>query len=243
MPRPLYGVVTPGSSRTGRTFAYVSNSLRSVTFALFSPNPTGGSSGPFNTTRVRSIDSIVSGGTPEGSPFLKTSAPASCSSQSIFAPVAWTIRWAARTHSGPIPSPGMSVTWWVAVRFIEAPSGAGRRHPLTGVSDARRRRCRLGRASRPSYCPRARARLVPYCDGLFRSFGSYARGEPKEHRGSDDDAAGCVVPITRTGRRLRYAEARAGAGAPEAPHLHRAGEPIVRSLLRHVPRRRGHPHA
>ena len=65
-PRPEYGVFTPGISRTGRTFAYVSNSLRSVTFALFSPNPTGVSSGPFNATRVRVIESMVSAGTPEG---------------------------------------------------------------------------------------------------------------------------------------------------------------------------------
>ena len=112
-PRPEYGVFTPGISRTGRTFAYVSNSLRSVTFALFSPNPTGVSSGPFNATRVRVIESIVSDGTPEGRPFLKTSAPASCVSHSIGAPTASRIRWAAITHSGPIPSPGISVTGMV----------------------------------------------------------------------------------------------------------------------------------
>ena len=110
MPRPLYGVVTPGISRTGRTFAYVSKSLRSVTFADFSPNPTGVSSGPFSATRVREMESIVSRGTPDGRPFLKTSAPASCSSQAIGAPVASTIRRADPTHSGPMPSPGMSVT-------------------------------------------------------------------------------------------------------------------------------------
>ena len=112
-PRPEYGVFTPGISRTGRTFAYVSNSLRSVTLALFSPNPTGVSSGPFNATRVRVIESMVSAGTPEGSPFLKTSAPASCVSHSIGAPTASKIRWAATTHSGPIPSPGISVTGMV----------------------------------------------------------------------------------------------------------------------------------
>ena len=48
-----------------------------------------------------------------GSPFLKTSAPASCVSHSIGAPTASKIRWAATTHSGPIPSPGISVTGMV----------------------------------------------------------------------------------------------------------------------------------
>ena len=81
-----------------------------MTFADFSPKPTGVSSGPLSATRVREIDSIVSGGTPDGRPFLKTSAPASHSSQVIRTPAASMMRRAASTHSGPIPSPGMSVT-------------------------------------------------------------------------------------------------------------------------------------
>ena len=89
-----------------------------MTFALFSPKPTGVSSGPFNATRVRVIESIVSGGTPDGSPFLKTSAPASASSQSIGAPVASTMRRAASTHSGPMPSPGISVTRVLSVAAV-----------------------------------------------------------------------------------------------------------------------------
>ena len=63
-----------------------------------------------NVRPVREIDSIVSGGTPDGRPFLKTSAPASHSSQVIGTPAASMMRRAAATHSGPIPSPGMSVT-------------------------------------------------------------------------------------------------------------------------------------
>ena len=81
-----------------------------MTFADFSPNPTGVSSGPLSATRVRAIESIVSWGTPLGSPVLKTSAPASCSSHSIGAPAASMIRRAAFTTSGPIPSPGIRVT-------------------------------------------------------------------------------------------------------------------------------------
>ena len=89
-----------------------------MTFALFSPKPTGVSSGPFSATRVRVIESIVSGGTPDGSPFLKTSAPASASSQSIGAPVASTMRRAASTHSGPMPSPGIRVTRVLSVAAV-----------------------------------------------------------------------------------------------------------------------------
>ena len=81
-----------------------------MTLALFSPNPTGVSSGPFRTTPVRSIESRVAGGTPLVSPCLKTSAPASASSQSIRTPAASMIRTADRTTSGPTPSPGMTVT-------------------------------------------------------------------------------------------------------------------------------------
>ncbi len=38
-------------------------------------------------------------------------------------------------------------------------------------------------------------------------------------------------------------QARAGEGTPQAPGVHRPGEPLVRSLLRDVPGRRGHPDA
>ncbi len=80
-----------------------------MTLALFSPKPTGVSRGPFRTTRVRSIDSRVAFGTPDVSPRLKTSAPASASSQSMATPAAAMIRCADRTTSGPTPSPGMTV--------------------------------------------------------------------------------------------------------------------------------------
>src|ERR1019366_7146211 len=94
--------------------AYVSNSLRRVTLALFSPNPTGVSSGPLSTTLVRSIESLVSAGTPDVSPFSKTAAPATASSQSMNTPAASITRIAERTTSGPTPSPGITVTRWAA---------------------------------------------------------------------------------------------------------------------------------
>ena len=115
-------MLTPGSSRTGRMFANVSKSLRSVTLADFSPKPTGVPSGPLSTTRVLLIESIVSCGTPEAMPCLNTRSPACRSIQSMPTPVALTISTAAATHSGPIPSPGITVTAW---RDMKTPREGG----------------------------------------------------------------------------------------------------------------------
>src|SRR4029079_6345590 len=62
----------------------------------------------------------VSSGTPLGSPSRKTSAPARCSSHTIGAPVASMIRRAAVTTSGPMPSPGISVTGVVLCAALTA---------------------------------------------------------------------------------------------------------------------------
>jgi len=99
-----------GISRTGRTLAKVSKSLRSVTLALFSPKPTGVSRGPLSATRVSLMDAMVSLGTPLARPRLKTSAPASCSSHAMRTPVASRIARVAATTSGPMPSPAITVT-------------------------------------------------------------------------------------------------------------------------------------
>src|SRR6185312_12061170 len=59
------------------------------------------------------IDSTTSPGS--GLPPLRsmTSAPASCTSQSKLAPDASSTRLVASAISGPVPSPGMSVTRWL----------------------------------------------------------------------------------------------------------------------------------
>ena len=77
---------------------------------------------------MRAIESIVSWGTPDAMPLRKTSAPASASSQSIGAPAASTIRRAAVTHSGPMPSPGIRVTGMrVSVALTDASFAAAGR--------------------------------------------------------------------------------------------------------------------
>src|SRR5580704_11325160 len=98
-----------GRLRIGRKFAYSSNFWRSATLMLEKPPPTGVVTGPFNPTRVRSIDSITSLGM--YSPcFSKASAPTANDSHSNFTPVASRIRTVARVTSGPMPSPGIRVT-------------------------------------------------------------------------------------------------------------------------------------
>ena len=101
----------PGSSRTGRMLPYISKALRSVTLADLSPKPTGVSSGPFSATPLRAMLSSVSCVAPAAMPRLKASAPASASSHSTWAPAAASTCWVARITSGPMPSPGMAVTF------------------------------------------------------------------------------------------------------------------------------------
>src|SRR5258706_10448058 len=64
--------------------------------------------GPFNPTRVRSIDSVSSLGM-YSLYFSKASAPEAKLSHSNLTPVASRIRTAACVTSGPMPSPGMRV--------------------------------------------------------------------------------------------------------------------------------------
>src|SRR3984957_8226103 len=104
-------VATPGSDRTGLTFAYRSSFFRSATLTLANPPPIGVVTGPFNPTRVCSRLSSTSCG--RETPALRiTSSFSSTTSQSIETPVASTARRAAEETSGPIPSPGIKVTWW-----------------------------------------------------------------------------------------------------------------------------------
>src|ERR1700738_166896 len=109
-----YRVGMWGRLRMGRKFAYSSNFFRSATLMLGNPPPTGVVTGPFNDTRVRSMDSINSLGmySPD---FLNASAPTANVSHSNFSPVASRMRTVALVTSGPIPSPGISVTLWVII--------------------------------------------------------------------------------------------------------------------------------
>src|SRR5208282_1505526 len=87
---------------------------------LEKPPPTGVVTGPFSPTRVRSIDSITSLGM--YSPyFSKASAPTEKDSHSNLTPVASRMRTVACVTSGPMPSPGMSVTLWFMCTFQKWP--------------------------------------------------------------------------------------------------------------------------
>ena len=93
---------------------------------LGKPPPIGVVTGPFSPTCVRSMESISSFGM-YSLYFSKASAPAANVSHSNLTPVASRMRTTASVTSGPMPSPGMSVTLCV-IRFRAeaAPSPVGR---------------------------------------------------------------------------------------------------------------------
>ena len=80
-----------------------------MTLAERNPSPTGVVMGPLRAVPRRRIDWSTGSGT--AVPYLAiTSPPASTRSHSIFTPAASMTRTAASVTSGPIPSPGSSVT-------------------------------------------------------------------------------------------------------------------------------------
>ena len=154
------------------------------------------------------------------------------------------IRCAARTHSGPIPSPGISVTR----RRPSGPACAsnGGAPLLASCGSAVRplmattRRRPVGSFDLPtgSRPPLVRPRTVPArCSRVSRC----RPGRGGVHVAADPPAA-LGQPAAARVRRPRPSAAvdrrsRQGIEQHPAPHLHRAGEPLVRSLLRDLPRR------
>src|SRR5437879_10919906 len=88
----------------------MSSSLRRATLTERKPPPTGVVIGPLSATPVSRIASRTSGGSGFPPCLSITSAPASRTSQSNSTPVASRTRRVASVNSGPVPSPGMSVT-------------------------------------------------------------------------------------------------------------------------------------
>ena len=76
------------------------------------PPPTGVVIGPFSATPVRRIESSVGSGSGLPPYCSITSAPACWTSHSNSTPVASSTRLVASASSGPVPSPGISVTSW-----------------------------------------------------------------------------------------------------------------------------------
>src|SRR5689334_18720206 len=103
-------VRTPGYVLQGRTWAYMSSSLRSATLTERKPPPTGVVIGPFSAVPTSRTASRTSGGSGLPPCLSITSAPASRTSHSNSTPVPSSTRRVASVSSGPVPSPGMSVT-------------------------------------------------------------------------------------------------------------------------------------
>src|SRR5947208_11460508 len=102
-------LVTPARFRTGRRFAYKSSALRRATLTLVKPSAMGVVTGPFSATLLRLTESSSSTGS-DWPWRLNAITPASCGSHSIGTPATLKIRTTAAVTSGPMPSPGISVT-------------------------------------------------------------------------------------------------------------------------------------
>jgi hypothetical protein len=83
--------------------------MRSATFTLRNPPPTGVDTGPFKATPFFRMDSSTSSGSGEPDASIAT-VPACCTSQENGTPVASSTRRVASVSSGPTPSPGINVT-------------------------------------------------------------------------------------------------------------------------------------
>src|SRR5579859_2168480 len=107
----------PGRFLMGRKLAKRSKVLRSVTLMLLKPPPMGVVTGPFRASLLRSIESYSSLGI--YSPLISNaSAPAAKRSHSHLIPVASRIRITACVTSGPMPSPGISVTLCLFISVV-----------------------------------------------------------------------------------------------------------------------------
>ncbi len=81
--------------------------MRSWTFTLVKPIPTGVEHGPFSATPCFFTASTVASGSGTSLPFSIAATPAWCTSHVIGASTASKTRFTAAVISGPIPSPGI----------------------------------------------------------------------------------------------------------------------------------------
>ena len=157
---------------------YSPSFLRSATLMLWWPPAMGVAVGPFRPTRVdfERGEHVVRNQLALNSASART--PASTRSHSIVTPVASTARTVASATSGPMPSPGISVTRWAITAIIEVRvnpaviprSGAHRGRRDMVERQLRRRAIRDKRVlaamreiPREQFVPRNRA-LVAYAD-------------------------------------------------------------------------------
>src|ERR671918_144987 len=117
---------TPGYRRQGRTLAKRSRSWRNATLMDRNPVPTGVVTGPLRATLLRTIDAITCSGS--GDPWVSMAgSPAAWTSHSIPQSRASTTRRVAAATSGPMPSPGISVTVGMAPGYAPFPARSSRK--------------------------------------------------------------------------------------------------------------------
>src|SRR5215212_4079923 len=144
--------------RAGRRFAYSPSVWRSVTLTLRKPAPTGVVMGPLSATLLRRIDSRTWSGS--GVPYWAiTASPASTTSHSNETPDASRTRRVASASSGPMPSPGISVTWWGMTAILSTERSDRGRRLFGRLGGPARRRHRL--RNTPALASRAPAEPLP----------------------------------------------------------------------------------
>ena len=136
--------------------------MRRPTFTERKPPPTGVVIGPLSATFVSRIASSVSSGSGLPPNWSMTSAPACWTSHSNSTPVASRTRRVASVSSGPVPSPGMSVTGVPRLRTLAAHASDIVAAYGQEVGAAVRRLRRRDRPSRPSMPSRASSCTAGY---------------------------------------------------------------------------------
>src|SRR6058998_213380 len=191
------GLGTPGIQETGLTLAYRSSAFRNVTFRDRKPPLTGVVSGPFSPTTYSLIDPRVASGSM--SPYWNIArSPAGTGYQAIRrrppkapATAASIAVRAARTTSGPMPSPSMSGMMGSsgtrsprsAIRILWPASGGRRTRrsdgmPLASRTLVDRHVHEVFRARIPVERPQE-AIVLPILDDLSRPAGNPGDGEDR----------------------------------------------------------------
>src|SRR5947209_18305393 len=201
------GLGTPGIQETGLTLAYRSSAFRSVTFSDRKPPLTGVVSGPFSPTTYSLIAPRVASGSM--SPYWNIArSPAGTGYQAIrrrppkaLATAASIALRAARTTSGPMPSPSISGmigssgtrSPLSAIKILWPVSGGRRTRRSNGMQDAsgslvERHVDEVFRAHVPVERPQE-AIVLPVLDDLGRPSGDPGDREDRcEKVGRDSEA-------------------------------------------------------
>src|SRR2546426_3445796 len=242
------GLGTPGIQETGLTLAYRSSAFRSVTFNERNPPLTGVVSGPFSPTTYSLIVPRVASGSM--SPYWNIArSPAGTGYQAIrrrppkaLATAASIALRAARTTSGPMPSPSISGmigssgtrSPFSAIKILWPVSGGRRTRRSDGMQDASGSLVaghvrEVFRAHVPVERP-AEAIVLPVLDDLGRPSGDPGdRADRREKVRRDSEAV-----EDQSGVEVHVRENLFGGELSHDRVLDRGRDPVVRVVPAHL---------